>query len=239
MTIIEKAPLGLGDIVRVVFKGWQETVAQQAIDNSLSIMWDSKPYTLLPGHDSFIPFEAAACWFGDPRSGERVISNRDNRGLVGFIPDRATEVRRLRTKYDNQGGSDERLYFYPIVEVYDLEGQRITTVLDDPKGDSVMAARPTVSDNAQLLDIVTKQQKTIDFLMQQIGVTPEKEVTDQVVTDFPDEPDAEPPSTKSEYPPEDEGIKMPTSEAATGERGGRPSDQPAVDWSSLAMRADD
>ena len=233
MSVMEKSLPELGDIIRVVFKGWHGSSREDA----LSIMWDSKPYLLQPGQDSFIPFEAAALWFGDPRSSEKVKSNRDNRGLVGFIPDRATEVRRLRTKYGNEGGSDELVHMYPLVEVFSLEGDRITTVLDDPAGDTVTAAKPSVSDNTQLLAIVHKQQQTIDLLMSKVGLNnpdqPLVEVTPQLVEDDLDAS----PSQEAEFPPEDDGMKMaPTSEQATGERGGRPVSEPPIDWSSLAMK---
>jgi len=53
-----------------------------------------------------MPAACAFSWFGDPRSTAQMGTVRDQKGIVGFIPDRDTERRRLRVKYDNQFGDE-------------------------------------------------------------------------------------------------------------------------------------
>lgn len=154
------AQADIGDIVRVVNEG----------DQPFTIGWDSKQYKLEPGKDAFVPFEAACLWFGDPRSGNAVASLRNQHGLVSFVPDRDTEVRRLRVKYGNIGGDERFVDPAPSVSVYDLEGDRITTVLDDPEGANVTVASPSVAEQSDLVALVQKQQRQIDLLLSQMGL---------------------------------------------------------------------
>lgn len=144
------------DIVRVV----------NTADAPFTIMYDSKSYKLEPGQDSFIPFPAAALWFGDPRSTGTLGSVVNERGLRSYIPDRDTEVRRLRVKYDNQFGDENKIIRHPLVEVYALTGERITTVLDDPAGDSVNVVPQTVQDQGNLMALITAQAQQIEKLTQ-------------------------------------------------------------------------
>lgn len=252
-----------GDVVRVIYKGRpvfhgirdKFTGAGSCVNpghpnactgwsfdetSPFTVEWDSRKHNLQPGRDSFIPFEAAASFFGDPRSGERIVSIINERGQVGFIPDRATEVRRLRTKYDNMFGDETVIENYPIVEVYDLqENERIITVLDDPKGDTVRIAERTVTQDNELVDIVHAQQKTINEqnkqlvrLAEQVGINLDGSSADTPAPTSSPVPD-DAPFDGSEFPPEDDAVLAPTSESVTGERGGRPSGEPALDFSSL------
>src|SRR4051812_31898248 len=116
-----------GDIVRAVNTGGAV----------FTIGWDSKQYKLEPGKDTFIPFEAACLWFGDPRSTNSIQSIKNQHGMVSFVPDRDSEVRRLRVKYGNIGGDERYVDPGPSVDLFDLEGNQITTVLDDPEGEDV------------------------------------------------------------------------------------------------------
>jgi len=158
----------IGDIVRIVNKG----------SAAFYIQWDSKVYTLEPEKDAFVPFEAACLWFGDPRSTGTIRSTRDNKGLVGFVPDREAEVRRLRVKFGNLGGDERFVQNAPNIEVYDIQGTRIVTVLDDPEGKVVNVSMPTVQDReteraaVQTMQLQLAQEKRVtDLLLTRLGLS--------------------------------------------------------------------
>lgn len=162
-TVEEETPgaVSLGDWVRVRNVG----------DDPVRVQWDGRTYTVKPNSETFMPFEAAKLWFGDPRSGGAVASHRDVMGLVSWIPDRATEVRRLRALYDNQMGDERTILNHPLVEVYTQAGTRVYTVLDDPDGERTSPAVQTVADHAGLLAQVQRQQQTIELLLQKAGLS--------------------------------------------------------------------
>lgn len=162
-----------GDFVKVTYHGRNIPVRNklgELLDviedkkDSFTLMWDSKPYVCPVEKPTFVLFEAMANALGDPRSSENMASIRDASGNVFFVLDRATEVRRLRSLYDNQMGPEGVVDFAPQMTVTDLEDNPILTVLDDPTGDSVMPAPPTVLDRDQLLAQLQRQQKMIETL---------------------------------------------------------------------------
>src|SRR5271154_5737592 len=80
----------LAETMRVLNKGSQ----------TLRLRWDSRTYDIAPGKDSYMPFDCVKLYFGDPRCTALMQSVTDTRGLVSFVGDRATEVRRLRLLYN-------------------------------------------------------------------------------------------------------------------------------------------
>lgn len=143
-------------------------------------MWDQVDYVIAPFGEDFMPFEAVKLFFGDPRSTDKVRSIHDVRGIVGFLPDRPAEVRRLRLLYDHGFGDytgkegpdvvwdPDKI---PQVRVTTLKGDRVFTVLDDPVGSTVLPATTTVSQDAELRDVVRQQGQLIRSLMDRIGVS--------------------------------------------------------------------
>lgn len=156
-------PLDIGDVVQVTNND----------DTPLVLEYDSRRHVIQPHETRPVPFECANVYFGDPRSSGMIASKRDNVGRVQFIPDRATEVRRLRTLYDNQMGDERFILNHPNVTVKDYDGHPVLTVLDDPSGESVTVAQPTISENEQLRHLINRQQQTIDMLAQRLGVDPQ------------------------------------------------------------------
>lgn len=162
----------IGDIVRVVNNG----------DQPFTIGWDSRQYRLEPGKDTFVPFEACCLWFGDPRSTNSIQSAKNQHGIVSFIPDRDSEIRRLRVKYGNIGGDERFVDPAPDVTIYDLTGEQIVTVLDDPSGDSITVAQPTVVDQSNLIATIERQQAQINLLLENLGLQKKAEGTGEVTT---------------------------------------------------------
>lgn len=166
--------------------------------------WDLVDYVIPPDGADFIPFEAVKLFFGDPRSGKTVVSFRDSRGIVGFIPDRSAEVRRLRLLYDHGFGEYTGLEGpqvvwepnkIPDIRVETLKGERIFTVIDDPSGASVTLAATTQSEEASLRETVRQQGELIRALMER----------QNFAGNIPDVPEDEPPDMV--YDPATEEIR--------------------------------
>jgi hypothetical protein len=145
-----------------------------------TIGWNSREYVLSPDKPAFVPAACAFCWFGDPRSAADVKAKKADNGFVEFIPDRATEVRRLRIKYGALDG-DEATFDgvrIPDVTITTAEGNEVITVLQDPAGHSVMAAQTTVQSQDELLAMVKKQQRQLDMLVSQMDDPPSFDLPD-------------------------------------------------------------
>lgn len=151
-----------GDFVRVVNQGSVPFV----------LTYDSRKYILRPQLDSFIPFEAACLYFGDPRSVDTSRSVRNSQGVVQWVPDRRGEINRLRLRYNNNIGPGDEISGHPNVAVYDMGGQPISMVVHDPTGENVAATRTQSPDLDPVVirATITQQQRLIDQLMVRLGL---------------------------------------------------------------------
>lgn len=84
-------------------------------------------YTVAPGGEEIVPFEAACLWFGNPKLKDINAKERH----------RTVEFKRLRVKYGAYDNEELFEAIRPKVEVYTLEGERVSTVAEDPYGLSV------------------------------------------------------------------------------------------------------
>jgi hypothetical protein len=160
MSVMELSGIGVGQMVRVINKG----------PNPLTIKYNRIKYILEPEIEKVIPYEAAQVWFGDPRSAAEIRTIVTDDGMPQMIYPRRHEVRRLRAKYGNiEGiGDESEIQECPTIEMYNLDGERITTVLEDPHGNSVNQASVTVADNATTQSMIRQQQKQIELLMAEL-----------------------------------------------------------------------
>lgn len=177
----------LGETLRVVSK---DTA-------TLRFQWNSRVHILPPGGEVYMPFDAVKLYCGDPRATSLVRTLRDSIGIVSFLPDRETEVRRLRLLYmapfgeymaaESAGGIFQAAkpsapgplgssafegVRVPQVEVYNIQGQRVVTVLDDPEGTTVMMTQQTQSESAALQVAFAQQQQLINVMAQRLGMDP-------------------------------------------------------------------
>lgn len=182
--------------------------------------WNSRQYVIPPSGQEYMPFDAVKVYTGDPRATNVVRTSRDSIGIVSFLPDRATEVRRLRLLYaapfgeymraSDVGGifvnsqpdiSNETLATrfawegvrIPQVEVFNIRGEKIWTVLDDPEGTMTIPIQVTRRDlpSADHLHTLIQQQATIiDALSARLGIDPNSPALDNhdVLNEFPPEP---------------------------------------------------
>ncbi len=116
-------------------------------------MYASQIYKMLPGQECIAPFIAACNWFGHPDAMD---------GLNPRERFRTDEVARLRVYYGVYDDAEKWETNMPKVQVYDLDGNRILTVLDDPEGDELSPALQTVAEKQNLefqLDQLKRQMK--------------------------------------------------------------------------------
>lgn len=113
--------------------------------NPKTYMFAGRRYLLKPDEKVPVPFEAASLWFGDPRAAQDIISVRDpDTDVVSWVPDRDSEMRRLTVRYGGDGNTR-----FPEVEVQDLDGNVLHSVLEDPEGEYVLPTVTTLSESAQ------------------------------------------------------------------------------------------
>lgn len=125
-------------------------------DTRFAAMYASQRWVVEPGAKTLAPYHAACLWFGDPRAVN--IGDRDTRPELQF---RTNEIDRLSVRYGLCGDpwyaddvdidketfaesandrykpqryKDGRHPNLPRCEVYDLDGTRLITVIDDPEG---------------------------------------------------------------------------------------------------------
>jgi hypothetical protein len=177
-------------------------------DLTFTFKWNKRLYPLKPGEPVFVPCECACSWLGDPRSVKDIKSYTGPDGLVAFIPDRATEVRRLRAKYgavygsetefegsykDNFGEPGDPIYI-PHVTVTTPDGEKLWMVVEDPHGEHSEAFAQTVSGHEDMLAQLRKQQAQINLLMDQLAGNTEGTPT------ISDDGDLEPPADDDSTP---------------------------------------
>lgn len=118
--------------------------------------YDGAEYLVEPGGEIVVPAVATDLWFGNP-----TFVNRPP-----YKMERQAEYQRLLVRYGchvppPEGPGEDRSMF-PQVEVANLNGDRVYTVLDDPKGERVHLAAQTVSDHQALLDQIKQQSDDIE-----------------------------------------------------------------------------
>lgn len=166
----------------------------------LNLRWNSRQYyAAANGGETYMPFDGVKLYFGDPRASAVMQTLKDTIGIVEFLSDRATEVRRLRLLYAAPFGEylpdaadagsifarkpqgvfypgENRAFqgmMIPHVEVYNIAGDRIYTVLDDPEGMDTIPARATLKTQSDLQQVVLDQGRLITAMAERLGIDPQ------------------------------------------------------------------
>lgn len=106
-----------------------------------SDMSNSQPTMIDPGGETLVPMEAVTLWLGDP----------DSRDFDARRTFRTDEFERLLTRYGVYQNEHMWEQVRPKLEVYTLDGVRIATVAEDPRGEG--------------LDIVVSNDSTTETLL--------------------------------------------------------------------------
>lgn len=123
-------------------------------------MYNSQKYKMAPGGKCIAPFIAVCHWFGHPNAVDIDARNRY----------RTDEYARLRVVYGVYDDEDKFQSMIPHVEVHDLEGNKIITVLDDPRGDNLTPESSTVAEKQQLeiqMEAMRRQMMAMQAQMNQ------------------------------------------------------------------------
>lgn len=143
----------------------------------------NQTYEIKPGKEAFVPFDAAALWFGHPDVYD--VSPRQRA--------RFDQWKRLRTKYGafdvaakGENGvqvvtSADQMWERnkPQVEVYTLEGKRLTTVIDDPEGKTIGANEEQDVQNAGLIARQEYLERELEALRAAIRTTSDDDEDDE------------------------------------------------------------
>lgn len=152
----------------------------------ITLGWDNREYMIQRGRKVIVPFEAMVLRFGDPRAGTNITSIKSAGGNVtGWIPDRLSEVARLRLLWGAHADKYPRFddIDTPNVMVYDLTNEPVATVISDPEGKDSIPVTQTESDRDAILALMERQQAQIDQLKRDLGVTDEIELESELPTD--------------------------------------------------------
>lgn len=136
-------------------------------DHDLKLTWDGRTVVIGPHRKRAASFEQVVNHFGHPYSGaeERKIS--DETGNWHVAPAREDERARISVKGGWDLGSSKTgglqvLVAPPEVEVYDLDGERIWTVVEDPTGErSAPGPKEIESDNTEQISRLERQLRAL------------------------------------------------------------------------------
>src|SRR5579863_6081202 len=145
-------PLESGEIVRANNQGTQP----------ITLTYGGRDYVVHPYKESAVPFDAMVLWFGDPRAMNTIRSYKDSHDIYTWVPDRDTEVRRLRIKW---GITDGPTWDIPInvpITFSEFDGTPIRTVVDDPRGDHINEQPQTVSEVQLLREQILRLTSRLD-----------------------------------------------------------------------------
>lgn len=132
-------------------------------DYDVPLRWDNQVWNLSPGVETIVPSDAVIIEFGDPRSSQNIEHVKTLKGADSWVPDRASEVRRLRVRYANIDGPEDKV-IAPNVKVMNALGEEFLTVVQDPSGQSVNPATFTMDQQSTVYDIMERQQNELDEL---------------------------------------------------------------------------
>jgi hypothetical protein len=142
-------------------------------------------YTIPAGNDRIIPFTEAASWFGDPRLRNegrdqmRTMAWRQIQNLWGFTEG----MTYLKDRWDVTQGFKTWDDFKPKVEMYDMDGERVYFIIDDPDGEQSFAGPnlidPAYTDTEALQRQMKVMEKQMADMMQLLS---ERNASDQQAT---------------------------------------------------------
>jgi hypothetical protein len=150
------------------------TIGIERIEGPLpkgKFLWDGEDYLggLEEGQAKLVPFDLVRLFFGDPRSVMGVKGRTESsKGVIGDIPPRENEIRRLSTIYGLYEANAPRLpEAVPDVTITNADDTEIVCVVNDLEGEHVYGF---VADSAEVHDVATQlanMRKQIAMLEEQ------------------------------------------------------------------------
>lgn len=165
-------------------------VGDKEFRNEFEHQW----YSIQPGSETLVPRMAVHVWFGDPEA--RDIDQRRR--------PRFEEWERLNTMYGAYSNPELWEQNRPHVEVYDMAGNRVITVAEDPSGSSLGLATESEQSDVALLQAqiaaLTARLDSAEAENAERGIETMPALPESVTADSPSTPDG---------PPVDEPTKIP------------------------------
>jgi len=175
----------------------------------VQIGWGNVFYLLPPNEARIVPTDAIFSFFGDPRATTEMKSQELPSGEHGWIPDRPTELRRLRAKWakENQDTPEDTLTT-AHVDVYDLTDESLVpTVAADPLGVTVNPSIQTIQSMDERDAIIARMQAQLDSLLKERNLESEVipvTVENQIPVDEPADSTPEPKIVRAKAVGDDE-----------------------------------
>lgn len=142
--------------VRVLNKGSEDFKGQ----------YDRDTYTIPAGSEGIAPWDAVCLWLGDPRATD-----------TGVQKNRLEEYRRLTSKFGVYDEQDQFEDARPKLEVYRLNGTRVTMLAEDPFGPPV----DVFGDTGGTVDTqtqISQLQAMVNELKERVGDGPLPDVSE-------------------------------------------------------------
>ncbi|GIV04102.1 MAG: hypothetical protein KatS3mg015_2932 [Fimbriimonadales bacterium] len=116
-------------------------------------------YTIPAGGQRIVPWEAMCLWMGNPEAVDKENS-----------PARTDEYRRLRFKYGIYHNMHLAAERFPKLEAYDLDDNRLITVIDDPEGAHLTPEVNTRAENEILRERLARMEREMIALRRQANM---------------------------------------------------------------------
>lgn len=165
----------MADLVRVKNLG----------DRPLRVAYNSKPIVIPAGQEIPMEKEAACVHFGNWE-----LRNFPELSDPELRDARTLEYKRIRTLYgfhelveDSEGTFQSSV---PKVEIYEMDGSKVVTVLEDPKGDTLSVSGSSVTDKDAILQAMRDQMAAMQSQMEELENRPPEVPDVDVPVDSPE-----------------------------------------------------
>lgn len=183
--------MGPGTVVRV-----RNLDAKEFTDS-----WNNSTWRIPPQGENIVPFEAMCLWFGHPEA-----IDIDPRNMF-----RHEEHMRMRTKYGVYEDDSKEASNFPKVEVMELDGTPITTVIHDPEGTTLSPQAAHLSEQRAIQEQMAEMQRQLETMRAYINTTQGEGAVPvpqpQATPDAPPVPPASTPAIITEGDPGIDGVK--------------------------------
>lgn len=121
----------------------------------------NQDYRIAAGSEAIVSFAAACLWFGHPDAIDVDDRNRY----------RTDELDRLRVRYGVYDGTKEQWdEATPNIEVHDLDGNRLITIIDDPDGAHLSPAQSSVQEKVAMQEQMARMAQQMKAMQAQIDL---------------------------------------------------------------------
>lgn len=165
--------------------------------------WNNQQYRCAPGGEALVPFAGVCLWFGHPAAidipgdpKQKYRTEEFQRLCVKYgVYDKHQEFVPGQVFQDDRGNDKNPI---PQVEVYDLEGEKLITVLEDPEGHTAAPFSIEEQANLDLRAQIAQLQRQMQALLQQANnddrahaaTMASPNVTDDLAPPLPQQPQA-------------------------------------------------